>query len=45
MPKLSQEQINEIELEMADLIQENQELRKENEALKAALLRERVPSE
>ena len=39
MPTVSREQIIEIELEMADLLDENKELREENIALKAALLR------
>jgi regulator of replication initiation timing len=41
MPILSKEQIVEIELEMAELIEENEQLRKENIALKEALNRMR----
>jgi regulator of replication initiation timing len=39
MPYLSTEQIDEIEVEMADLVDENKELRDENVALKAEVLR------
>ena len=41
MPHLSQEQIDDIEVEMADLAEENKELRLENVALKEALNRVR----
>lgn len=37
MPTLSQDQINEIELEIQDLVDENQELRTDNASLKAQL--------
>ena len=39
MPTMSREQIIEIELEMSDLVEENQELREENRALLAEVLR------
>lgn len=39
MPTLSQEQITEIEVEMGELLDENERLRQEIEALKAQLLR------
>lgn len=42
MPRLSQDQINEIEQEMADLVDENIELRKDNAALLAQLQREKA---
>jgi regulator of replication initiation timing len=38
MPKLSQEQIDEIEHEIQDLVEEVQQLRDENAALKALVL-------
>ena len=41
MPTLSQEQIDDIEIEMTDLVEENKELRLENVALKEALSRVR----
>ena len=41
MPTLSQEQLTEIEIEMSELVEENEELRKENASLKEALLRVR----
>ena len=41
MPILTKEQIIEIELEIADLIEENEQLREENAALKEALNRVR----
>ena len=37
MPYLSTEQIDEIEVEMADLVDENKELRDENQELKTRL--------
>ena len=39
MPTLSKEQITEIELEMADLVEENKRLEEENKAIKAQLQR------
>jgi len=45
MPYLSWDQIHEIEIEMADLVEENADLRKENTALKAAMWRERATEE
>ena len=39
MPTIPKEQIIEIELEMADLVEENATLREERDALKAEVLR------
>ena len=39
MPTLSQEQIDDIEIEMSDLVEENKELRLEIAALKEAVNR------
>ncbi len=44
MPYLPQEQIDEIEHDMADLVEENTMLREINAALKAALQQEKVES-
>ena len=45
MPTLAQEQIDEIEHEMADLVDENKELRQANTALLAELARIKATGE
>ena len=40
MPTLSREQLEEIEHEIQDLVEENEELRRDNAALKARVLQQ-----